>query len=182
MTIVDLNHRRNHGSHLLKILTSLKSDFTFNVSTLIIMAYRTRTSAILEKAQKRNLAIQSIDPNLNMGEGVSVAEFSASIAETQAKVDRYNLAISTLTQLHGEMMASEKALANQHERMLNSVSGKFGRDSVQYEMAGGRKRLGKRKTKATSPDPMIEMPLVTLPLTSTQQGTTESRSMNAVMN
>jgi hypothetical protein len=141
---------------------------------------KTRTSTILEKAQKRNLAIQSIDPNLNMGEGASIAEFSASIAETQAKVDRYNLAISTLTQLHGEMMASEKALANQHERMLSCVSGRFGRDSLEYEMAGGRKRLGKRKTKATPAT--VEMPIVTLAATSAQQGTTESRAMNAVMN
>jgi hypothetical protein len=142
---------------------------------------KTRTSTILEKAQKRNLAIQSIDANLNMGEGASVAEFSASIAETQSKVDRYNLAIATLTQLHSEMMASEKALTNQHERMLNSVSGKFGRDSVQYEMAGGRKRLGKRKTKATS-TVTIEMPIVSIPASSVQQGSTESRAMNAVMN
>ncbi len=145
------------------------------------MPYRTRTSTILEKAQKRNLAIQSIDPNLNMGEGASVADFSASIAETQAKVDRYNLAISTLTQLHGEMMASEKSLANQHERMLTCVSGRFGRDSLEYEMAGGRKRLGKRKTKAT-PTSMPEMPIVTLPVTSAQQGAPTQLAVNAMMN
>jgi hypothetical protein len=117
-----------------------------------------------------------------MGEGASVAEFSASIAETQAKVDRYNLAIATLTQLHSEMMVSEKSLANQHERMLNSISGKFGRDSVQYEMAGGRKRLGKRKTKATSSATAVEMPIVTIPASSAQQSTPVQLAGSAMMN
>ena len=142
---------------------------------------KTRTSAILEKAQKRHLALQSIDPNLAISNGISVAEFSVSIADTQMKVDRYNLAIATLTQFHIEMMASEKSLADHHERMLNGVSSHFGRSSKEYEMAGGRKRFGKRKTKATS-TAMTELPIVTIPASSAQQGTTESLAVNAVMN
>jgi hypothetical protein len=95
------------------------------------MAYRTRTSPALEKALTRNPALQSINPNLDMGNDLSVREFSESIEDTQSKVNRYNLAIATLTQYHNEMVASEKALLNDRERMLSGVSGvsgKFGRD------------------------------------------------------
>jgi hypothetical protein len=151
------------------------------------MAYRTRTSPALEKALKRNLALQSIDPNLDMGHGLSVSEFSISIEDTQSKVNRYNLAIATLTQYHNEMVASEKALLNHHERMLNGVSGKFGRDSTEYEMAGGRKRLGTRKTKATKPV-TTDIPIVTIPAASTVSSPTTTKSdpaqlvANAMMN
>jgi hypothetical protein len=149
---------------------------------------KTRTSNILEKAQKRKLALQSIDPNLSISSGISVAEFSVSIDDTQAKVDRYNLAIATLTQLYSEMMASEKFLADHHERMLNGVSSQFGRNSTEYEMAGGRKRSGKRKTKVTSPT--MEMPLaksagmgiVTLPAASAQSSAPAQLAVNAMMN
>ena len=43
---------------------------------------KTRTSLILEKAQKRNLALKSIDPNLAISNGVSVADFSASAQQS----------------------------------------------------------------------------------------------------
>jgi hypothetical protein len=152
------------------------------------MSQRTRTSPILTKAQTRNIAIQSIDPNFDIGNGISVVEFSASIEDTLTKVNRYNLALSTLTQLHNEMMVSEKALANHHERVLSSISGKFGRNSTEYEMAGGRKRATKTKTKATPAMP--EMPLaklpgagiVTIPATSVQQNAPEQLAVNAMMN
>jgi hypothetical protein len=152
------------------------------------MTQRTRTSPILKKAQTRNVAIQSIDPNFDIGNGISVVEFSASIEDTITKVNRYNLALSTLTQLKNEMMASEKALANHHERVLSSISGKFGRNSTEYEMAGGRKRATKIKTKATpaAGEMTLAQPPgmggVTLPTSPVQQSTTESRAMNAVMN
>ena len=142
---------------------------------------KTRTSLVLEKAQKRILALKSIDPNLSISSGISVADFSASIDDTQAKVDRYNLAIATLTQFHIEMMESEKFLANHHERMLNGVSSQFGRASKEYEMAGGHKRFGTRKSKAT-PAATIPMQIVTIPASSANASTTESLAVNAVMN
>ena len=144
------------------------------------MAYRTRTSSALEKAQQRNLALKSIDPYLDLGNGLTVREFTNTIEDTQAKVDRYNLAIKGLTQLHNEMMEGERALADQHERMLNGVSAKFGRNSTEYEMAGGRKRSAKRKSRTTTA-PTSELPTVTL-TSSPAKSTAPSPALSAMMN
>jgi hypothetical protein len=144
------------------------------------MAYRTRTSSTIEKAQKRNLAIQSIDPSLDLGNGLTVSSFTTLINNTQQKVDRYNLAISSLTQLYSEMMEYEKLLADQHERMLNGVSSKYGRNSTEYEMAGGRKRATKRKTKVSTT--ITELPTITLPTNPTNQSDSTAQVLNAMMN
>ena len=144
------------------------------------MAYRTRTSSALEKAQQRNLALKSIDPYLDLGNGLTVREFTNTIEDTQAKVDRYNHAIKGLTQLHNEMMEGEKVLADQHERMLSGVSSKFRRSSVEYEMAGGRKRSAKRKPRTTTAS-TSELPIVTL-TSSSVKSTAPSPALTAMMN
>ena len=144
------------------------------------MAHRTRTSLILEKAQKRSLALKSIDTYLDLGNGLTVREFTNQIEDTQSAIDRYNLAIKGLTQLHSEMMESEKTLADQHERMLSGVCAKYGRSSTEYEMAGGTKRSGKRKPKATTAT-NPELPTVKLP-SSSAKSSTPSPALTAMMN
>ena len=144
------------------------------------MAHRTRTSLILEKAQKRSLALKSIDTYLDLGNGLTVREFTNQIEDTQSAIDRYNLAIKGLTQLHSEMIDSEKNLADQHERMLSGVCAKYGRSSTEYEMAGGTKRSGKRKPKATTAT-NPELPTVKLP-SSSAKSTAPSPALTAMMN
>lgn len=145
------------------------------------MAHRTRTSPTIEKAQKRNLALKSIDPYLDLGNGLTVREFSNLIEDTQTKIDRYNLAIKGLTQLHDEMMESERQLAAEHERMLSGVLAKYGRNSTEYEMAGGSKRTGKRKPKATTTT-STDIPVVTLPSNPATKSDSTTQALNAMMN
>lgn len=144
------------------------------------MVYRKRTSTTLEKAQKRNLSLKSIDPFLDLGNGLTTREFANLIDDTQQKVDRYNLALSGLTQLYNEMMDSEKTLAAEHERMLSGVLAKYGRNSTEYEMAGGSKRTGKRKPKATTTS--TDIPVVTLPSNPVTKSDSTTQALNAMMN
>jgi hypothetical protein len=143
------------------------------------MAYRTRTSVTLEKAEKRNLALKSIDPFLDLGNGLTVSQFTNLIDDTKRKVDRYNLALSSLTQLYNDMMESEKTLAAEHERMLSGVLARYSRDSTEYEMAGGSRRTGKRKPKVTT---TTDLPLVTLPTNPTTKNDSKAQVLSAMMN
>ncbi len=139
--------------------------------------YRKRTSPTLEKAQKRSFALKAIDPYLDLGNGLTARDFANLINDTQQKIDLYNLTLAGLTPLYNDMMESEKLLSEQYERMLSGVLAKYGRNSTEYEMAGGRKRPAKRKSKATAPE---DLPTVTLPTNPTSDP--KSQVLNAVMN
>ena len=140
------------------------------------MAYRKRTSPTLDKAQKRSLALKSIDLNLDLGNGLTVLDFSNLIDTAQQKIDHYNLTLAGLTPIYNEMMECEKLLGENYERMLSGVLAKYGRNSIQYEMAGGRKRAAKRKPKATSID---TLPIVTI---STPKSSATPQALNATLN
>ncbi|HSM84407.1 MAG TPA: hypothetical protein VLS96_22155, partial [Nodosilinea sp.] len=64
---------------------------------------------------------------------------------------KYNELLSTVDQLYNEMLAAEKALAEKSERMLNAVAVVYGRNSSEYEMAGGKRRSERRRTSQPAP-------------------------------
>jgi hypothetical protein len=61
--------------------------------------------------------------------------------------------------------------------MLSGVLAKYGRNSTEYEMAGGRKRPAKRKSKTTATE---DLPIVSLPTTPTRDS--KPQAVNALMN
>jgi len=70
----------------------------------------------------------------------------------QAKQDAYNALLSQADQAQNELLAAEKAIRDLSERMLAGVASKYGKDSSEYEMAGGtRKSERKRPTRKTPP-------------------------------
>jgi hypothetical protein len=56
--------------------------------------------------------------------------------------------------LYNELLADERSLGEMSEHMLSGVKVKFGRDSAEYEMAGGVRRSERkrpqRKVKMTA--------------------------------
>jgi len=112
------------------------------------MGRQKRTSKILEKAQRRATGLSAIDPALDLSNGLTLAYFTETIQSVQAKHDAYNQALSTVDSLYNELLAAEKVLADLKERMLTGVAAKYGKDSSEYEQAGGtRKSERKRKAK-----------------------------------
>jgi ribosomal protein L27 len=55
----------------------------------------------------------------------------------QSKLDAYNQALAAVDNALNELQAAEKALKKRSTRMLAGVGVAFGKDSSQYEMAGG---------------------------------------------
>ena len=103
----------------------------------------------MEKGDTRAAALSSINPNLELGDSLSVAAYKVKIADTRAKLDAYNALLSDSDAALAVLEQSESELADLTERMLKGVASKFGRDSVDYEKAGGvRKSKIKRGSKA----------------------------------
>jgi hypothetical protein len=111
------------------------------------MAFRKRNSKALEHASQRLAGIKSIDPALDLGNGLSVATYVLTIGEADAALEGYNTQLSQADGLQNAFFAKEKALRDVSERMLVGVAAKYGKDSDEYEMAGGTKKSLRKRSR-----------------------------------
>ncbi|BET69380.1 hypothetical protein ASA1KI_42980 [Opitutales bacterium ASA1] len=115
-------------------------------------------SRVLKQATKRSASIASIDVELDLGNGLTLASFQAAVGETRQKLDAYNTLLARAAEARDGLASAEANLGDLHERMLAGIAARFGRDSVQYVMAGGtrkseaiRKRVATRLTSGATP-------------------------------
>jgi hypothetical protein len=111
------------------------------------MAYQRKSSRIIADALERSGNLRAIDPNLDLGNDLTVAAYDAKIAEVQAALDTYNGQLAQADAGGNNFKAVEKELRDLSSLMLSGVKVKYGRDSNEYEMAGGT-RLSDRKKKS----------------------------------
>ncbi len=108
------------------------------------MARQKRTSKTLDQAAKRADGIKSIDPALDLG-GVTLAEFNRLIGKLNADISAYNVMMSQLDVMTNDLKAQEQALGEYSNRMLSGVATRFGKDSNEYEAAGGVRKSERKK-------------------------------------
>ncbi|WGV24755.1 hypothetical protein [Halotia branconii] len=109
------------------------------------MARRKRTSPVLQKSVRRAAGINSIDPKLDLGNGLSLFAFSALIEAMRTQENAYNTALSNLDKLYHEMLEKERELADMTEHILLGVATRYGKSSVEYGMAGGVPKNQRRR-------------------------------------
>ncbi len=101
------------------------------------MARRKKGSRMLTKAERRLAGIKSIDAKLDLGNGLSTAWYEKEVTKLRQAVEEYNMLLSKVDDASNNVEAVEKQLATASENVLLGVKIKFGKDSSQYEMAGG---------------------------------------------
>lgn len=114
------------------------------------MARQKRTSAAVTFAESRANALTSIDPALDLGNGLTLADYKTKAAALRTKNDTYNSDLSDLDAALNAIQADEKALDDLSVRMLAGVGSKYGKDSSEYEQAGGT-RTSERKPPVRKP-------------------------------
>ena len=114
------------------------------------MSYRKKTSSHYEKAVTRLAALKSIDEKMDLGNGLTVAIYANALNDLRTKVDKYNTHLSVADEFKNQVGESEKTLKDLSERMLSGVASKFGKNSDEYEKAGGVKK-SERKKRTTKP-------------------------------
>ncbi|MEH1928796.1 hypothetical protein [Nostoc sp.] len=123
------------------------------------MARRKRTSLVLERAVRRAASINSIDPSLDLGNGLTLPAFSTMIETMRTRENAYNSALSSLDKLYREMLETEDELGDMTEHMLMAVGTRYGKSSVEYGMAGGIPKNQRRKgLRGESPTLSDEQP------------------------
>ena len=119
-----------------------------------VMAYKRRTSQVIAEAQERATNLKAIDPALDLGSGLTVAALEGEIAAAQTALEKYNKLLAKADAAANELNALEKQLGTSSGRMLAGVGVRFGKDSSEYEMAGGvRTSEIKRGGKKEKPEP-----------------------------
>ena len=108
-----------------------------------------RTSKVLDKANARATGLRAVGA-FDFGNGLNTAAFEQAITDTRAKLDDYNQTLSLVDEKYNLLLASEKSLQDLSERVLAGVAARFGKDSGEYEQAGGT-RKSERKQPARKP-------------------------------
>ncbi len=99
----------------------------------------------LEKGITRLAAVKSIDAALDLGNDISVPNYETQVNLLSKKLSVYNTALSTIDDLYNECIAQINVIKDWNERILTGVATKYGKNSSQYEMAGGRKKSERKK-------------------------------------
>lgn len=111
------------------------------------MRQKRLTSKILAKASARASGLESVDPVPDVGPHVTVVGYKAKIDDTQGKLNAYNTLLAEVDEARNLLEASEKELNTYGIQMLAAVGIKFGRNSNEYEMAGGRRPMDRRRPR-----------------------------------
>lgn len=114
-----------------------------------------RTSKVLDRANARAAGLRSIG-TLDFGNGLTSASYEQAIADVQTRLEDYNQTLSSLDEKANNLASAERTLQDFSERFLAGVAARFGKDSSEYEKAGGvrkseRKRPARRSEKTTAP-------------------------------
>jgi hypothetical protein len=114
------------------------------------MARQKRTSITLEKAERRAAGLKSLAVDLDFGNSRNLTTFLKAIEQLRAQQDTYNQLLATIDSTYVEMLEYEKYLADLSDHMLVGVASKFGRDSSEYEAAGGVRKSEQIRRRSRS--------------------------------
>jgi ABC-type hemin transport system substrate-binding protein len=101
------------------------------------MSRSKRTSRILEKTELRAAGLKYIVPNIKFDEDYSLKKLTEAVEQLRNKINVYNTALSMIDSSKTEIEEMEKNLSSLTEKMLMVVAIKYGKDSREYELAGG---------------------------------------------
>jgi len=111
------------------------------------MAYQKRRSATLEKAQARLRGLRTLLAALQLGNGLTLQNYAALIEAVNALLEAHNLALAEADRTRIELAEMEVSLSALSSRVLSAVAATYGRDSKEYELAGGKFPSSYRRTK-----------------------------------
>jgi hypothetical protein len=140
------------------------------------MSLKTRGSNTVDKAQRRLALLKSIDENLDLGYGLTVAEYNRTIEATRAQLATYNTLLSDVQEARNAVGQMEQTLGELSERMLTGVMTKYGKHSVEYTKAGGSTR---KRSSASTPPKVGPASIMAVPAPTLGESANGSRNGNA---
>ncbi|MDZ7955478.1 hypothetical protein [Nostoc sp. DedQUE09] len=109
------------------------------------MARLKRNSRTLGKAELRLASIKSISPTLDVGENLTVKDYTDKIENLRQSLEAYNTTLSTIDILLTQIVENEQDLADYSEKILRGIAYKYGNNSHEYQMAGGIRKSDRKR-------------------------------------
>lgn len=110
------------------------------------MAFQKRQSAILKKASARLQGVQSLHANLDLGNGLTTQQLAALIELANTQLQDYHLALAEADRARIEFEETEASVSSTASRILSAIAAQYGKDSKEYELAGGKPRSSSKRT------------------------------------
>lgn len=118
----------------------------------IFIARTKKSSSHYDVAANRLAGLKSISTTLDLGNGLTVQTYEASVLDFRQKLDEYNTSLSMADSKLNIVQDAERKLRDMTERMLAGVASMYGKDSDEYEKAGGVRKSDRKKiTKSSLP-------------------------------
>ncbi len=103
------------------------------------MARKKRASKVISKAETRKEGVAGIDPVFEVTAELTLADYTSLIAAAVAKQAALNLALGVTDALSNELDALLKELRAMSNRVIDAIAAKYGKDSSEFEKAGGKR-------------------------------------------
>jgi hypothetical protein len=107
-------------------------------------------SHVVTTAQLGIDKLRSIDPQLDLGNGLTLDKFADDLQTIQAAIARYNTAAAELVNLNRTMREQETGLRKDLNRFVMGVGAKYGEQSTQYETVQKLWRRTQRSRASTA--------------------------------
>ncbi len=111
------------------------------------MARRKRASRDLIALKTRIGNMKGIDPALDLGNGISVAELETFANGMDNRLGTYNSLLAQIDALSNELDDLDLQARDTSVRVLAAAAVKFGRDSREYEALGGTRASERKKVR-----------------------------------
>lgn len=109
------------------------------------MARQKKLSEIVERAEQRLTALRAIDPELDLGGGLNLPAFESRVSAARGSLNQYNSLLTQVDAAYNQFQADEASVNEISQRLLAGIGARFGKDSTEYEQAGGTRSSERKK-------------------------------------
>jgi hypothetical protein len=117
-------------------------------------------SHVISTAQLGLDKLRAIDPNLDLGNGLTLQSLDLTVQEARNAIAQYNTAATELAKMNRIRQDQEKALRTSIKRMVMGVGVKYGETSSEYETVQKLWKLTQRSSSAATDAPAEVAPNV----------------------
>ena len=105
------------------------------------MAYQKRSgSGPYDRLSYRVEALKTIEPDFDMGGGLSATELTELADSLRKRLNAYNATLMEADDLRTAIIGLEKQAQDAAERLLATTLALYGRDSTEYRRVGGTRK------------------------------------------
>lgn len=109
------------------------------------MPRKKRSSPVLDRGERRAAALKSLGHSLNLGDGLTLENYMLQLEMLRSQLATYNESLSFVDRALSTVQDTEKEIRELSERMLIAVAAKYGKNSYEYEMAGGIRKSERKR-------------------------------------